>query len=303
MPVLTVQHDTTYSYRRPVGFGEHRMMFRPRDSADQKLLSWELLIRPRPLDLRSLLDTQGNVITVARFSGRSKELHFSNKLVVEHAPVAPSAEKLAPYARSWPFTYDLDDMNDLSRTMERHYPDPDHAVDGWVRSIFGAPSAFRGGGIGTLDLLSAMTEEIRTNFTYTPRFEEGMQEPARTLALRNGTCRDYAVLMMEAVRALGFAARFVSGYLYVPDQAGHIGGGNTHAWVQVYLPGAGWVEFDPTNGIIGNKDLIRVAVARDPRQAIPLWGTWSGTAEDSLGMDVSVDVAEIALDKRRYAAG
>jgi transglutaminase-like putative cysteine protease len=308
MPVLTVQHDTTYSYRRPVGFGEHRMMFRPRDSADQKLLSWELLIRPRPLDLRSLLDTQGNVITVARFSGRSKELHFSNKLVVEHAPVAPSAEKLAPYARSWPFTYDLDDMNDLSRTMERHYPDPDHAVDGWVRSIFGAPSAFRGGGIGTLDLLSAMTEEIRTNFTYTPRFEEGMQEPARTLALRNGTCRDYAVLMMEAVRALGFAARFVSGYIYSPGAdparkpptgagsetgkaARRLGGGSTHAWVEVFLPGLGWTDFDPTNGIVGSRDLVRVACVRDWHQAVPLSGTWTGFPADSIGMTVSVSVS------------
>ena len=109
--------------------------------------------------------------------------------------------------------------------------------------------------------------------------------------------------MMEAVRALGFAARFVSGYLYVRrDASGHIGGGNTHAWCQVYLPGAGWVEFDPTNGIIGNKDLIRVAVARDPRQAVPLSGTWTGRREDSLGMTVEVDVREVALDKRRYAA-
>ena len=85
--------------------------------------------------------------------------------------------------------------------------------------------------------------------------------------------------MMEAVRALGFAARFVSGYLYVPARdrrAATSAAARTHAWVQVYLPGAGWVEFDPTNGIVGNRDLIRVAVARDPRQAVPLSGTWTG---------------------------
>ena len=109
-----------------------------------------------------------------------------------------------------------------------------------------------------------------------------------TLALGRGTCRDFALLMMEAVRCLGMAARFVSGYLYVPDKDGttHFGGGSTHAWCQVYLPGAGWVEFDPTNGIVGNRDLIRVAVARDPRQAVPLSGTFSGSRSDSLGMDV-----------------
>jgi transglutaminase-like putative cysteine protease len=98
--------------------------------------------------------------------------------------------------------------------------------------------------------------------------------------------------MMEAVRSLGFAARFVSGYLYSPgrDGSGHVGGGSTHAWVRVYLPGAGWVEFDPTNGIVGNRDLVRVAVARQASQAVPLSGTWTGFPADSLGMDVEVHV-------------
>ena len=110
----------------------------------------------------------------------------------------------------------------------------------------------------------------------------------------SGTCRDFAVLMMEAARSLGFAARFVSGYIYSPRHPNepYLGGGSTHAWCQVYLPGAGWVEFDPTNGIIGNRDLIRIAVARDPRQAIPLSGTWVGHPDDSLGMDVEVNVRE-----------
>ena len=111
--------------------------------------------------------------------------------------------------------------------------------------------------------------------------------------------------MMEAVRTLGFAARFVSGYLYVPrgEDETHVGGGNTHAWCQVYLPGAGWVEFDPTNGIVGNRDLIRVAVARDPRQAIPLQGTFFGAAADYVGMTVSVDVSELAEEPSQDRGG
>ncbi len=112
--------------------------------------------------------------------------------------------------------------------------------------------------------------------------------PIRTLRLGSGTCRDFAVLMIEAVRALGFAARFVSGYLYVPERGGRVGGGATHAWLRVYVPGAGWVELDPTNGIVGNRDLIRVAVARDHRHAVPLHGTWTGFPADSLGMTVEV---------------
>jgi transglutaminase-like putative cysteine protease len=144
---------------------------------------------------------------------------------------------------------------------------------------------------------------VRREFTYIARENGGTQAPGRTLKLGSGTCRDFAVLMMEAVRSLGLAARFVSGYLYSPgrDGGGHVGGGATHAWVRVYLPGAGWVEFDPTNGIVGNRDLIRVAVAREASQAVPLAGSWTGFPADSLGMDVEVHVTS-AEPGRRGAA-
>jgi transglutaminase-like putative cysteine protease len=139
-----------------------------------------------------------------------------------------------------------------------------------------------------------MTCAIREGFSYARRLEKGIQSPATTLLLRRGTCRDFALLMIEAVRALGLAARFVSGYIYVPSRGDerHLGGGSAHAWCQVYLPGAGWIEFDPTNGIIGNRDLIRVAVARGPEQAIPLCGTYVGVPDDDLGLRVEVSVQE-----------
>jgi len=137
-----------------------------------------------------------------------------------------------------------------------------------------------------------LTHGIKEGFTYTRRAEHGTQEPVATVRIGRGSCRDFALLMIESVRSLGLAARFVSGYLHVPSRDGpeYVGGGSTHAWCQVYLPGAGWVEFDPTNGIIGNRDLIRVAVARDPRQAVPLSGTYVGNSEDELGMKVEVSV-------------
>jgi transglutaminase-like putative cysteine protease len=137
-----------------------------------------------------------------------------------------------------------------------------------------------------------MTYAIKESFAYERRAEPGTREPSLTLRLGRGSCRDLALLMMEAARALGLAARFVSGYLYVPggDEPVHRGGGSTHAWCQVYLPGSGWVEFDPTNGIVGNRDLIRVAVARDPSQAVPLYGTFRGDPSDDLGMTVEVSV-------------
>lgn len=137
-----------------------------------------------------------------------------------------------------------------------------------------------------------MCYAIHESFTYARRLEHGTQRPNDTLKLRRGTCRDFALLMMEAARSLGLAARFVTGYIYVPDRDGSktLGGGSTHAWCQIYLPGAGWVEFDPTNGIVGNRDLIRVGVARDPRQAVPLSGTFDGESADFEGMSVQVNV-------------
>ena len=151
-----------------------------------------------------------------------------------------------------------------------------------------------------------MTYAIKEGFAYERREEAGVQTPRRTLDRGRGSCRDFAVLMMEAARALGMAARFVSGYVFVPRAEGEtvrLGGGATHAWVQVYLPGAGWVEFDPTNGLIGGRDLIRVAVARDPAQAAPLTGAYFGNVEDELGMQVVVEVTQPKADQGARSAG
>jgi len=146
-----------------------------------------------------------------------------------------------------------------------------------------------------MTLLRSMTSGIKEEFTYLRRIEKGVQSPAETLRCHSGSCRDFAVLMMEAARSLGLAARFVSGYIYVPatSEADTVeGGGATHAWMQAYLPGAGWVDFDPTNSIVGNRNLIRVAVAWDQRNALPLWGTFIGPASTFRGMDVDVSVIE-----------
>ena len=145
-----------------------------------------------------------------------------------------------------------------------------------------------------MKLLSALTHGIREQFKYTRRTEKGVQTPEETLQHRRGSCRDFAVLMMEAARSLGIAARFVSGYIFVPNSSGLAGGGATHAWMQAYLPGAGWIDFDPTNSIIGNRNLIRVAVAWDPYHVLPLWGTYEGPPGSFLGMDVTVEVTEAA---------
>ena len=291
MTVLSVRHLTRYEYRVPVRFGEHRLMFRPRDSYDQRLISSSLTITPEPKRIRWFHDVFGNCVAVAAFATEAACLTFDTSIVLNHTPANAPDFVIEDYARTYPFTYGPEERPDISRLMERQYLDPEHQLDNWVRRF-----TRYGQQIETGELLMTLTYAIKESFTYMRRHERGTQNPLLTLNTGKGSCRDFAVLMMEAVRTLGFAARFVSGYLHVPRGEGetHVGGGNTHAWCQVYLPGAGWVEFDPTNGIVGNRDLIRVAVARDPRQAIPLQGTFFGAAQDYVGMTVSVDVSEVA---------
>ena len=286
MPLLTIHHVTTYRYQQPVSLGEHRIMMRPREAFDQRMLSARLDIDPRPSELRWLHDVFGNSVAIALFKKRASNLVVTSEVTLEHAPLAQQQVDVEPYARLFPFTYSSEDMPDLLRSIERQHLDPERVVDNWARAFVS-----NDGNTSTIDLLTRIATGIQRDFTYVPRHEKGTQTPIETLRKRQGTCRDFAVLMIEAVRALGFAARFVSGYVYNPSRReGVVGGGNTHAWVRIFLPGSGWVEFDPTNGIIGNRGLIRVAISRDPYQALPLSGTWFGLPASFLGMDISVDV-------------
>ncbi|MGJ7043432.1 transglutaminase-like putative cysteine protease [Shinella sp. BE166] len=287
MTIFSVRHVTTYQYKRRVAFGEHRLLFRPRDSFDQTLLNSRLSVEPQPDRIRWILDVFGNCVALVGFSQTSRNLRFETIIRLEHTPQAAMDLQIDERALTYPFVYDAEEAPDLESTIKRHYPDPDGEIARWAQQFvkIGQPTE-------TGHLLMTMCYAIHEGFAYARRMAHGTQAPLETLKLRHGTCRDFALLMMEAARSLGLAARFVTGYIYVPDRDGSttLGGGSTHAWCQVYLPGAGWVEFDPTNGIVGNRDLIRVGVARDPRQAIPLWGSYDGRASDFENMSVQVNV-------------
>jgi len=287
MKSLTVRHITTYMYTEPVQFGEHRLMFRPRDSHDMRLLSTSLTISP-PAQVRWLHDVFGNSIAIATFAEAASELSFTSEIVLEHFGITKTDFPLDHQAETYPFVYDPDELPDLMPSIERRYPDPERRLEDWVKQFYsGEP-------VATQDMLVRMTQAIKEQFAYQPRYRFGTQTPLETLSSGSGTCRDYALLMMEATRTLGLGARFVTGYLY--DAAadatpgGLVGGAATHAWVQVYLPGVGWAEFDPTNGIIGGENLIRVAVARDPLQAVPLQGSFQGPSNAFIDMTVDVQV-------------
>jgi transglutaminase-like putative cysteine protease len=287
MSLLTVRHLTVYRYSEPVGFGEHRMMFRPRESHDLRLLQSRLEIAPEPARLRWLHDVFDNSVAVATFDGEASELRFDSTVTLEHFETALPNYPLEEYAKTYPFCYSGDELPDLGCALAHRYSSD--VVKHWVKQFLD-PS----GTTGTMDLLRSITLGVKRDFLYKRRSEKGVQSPNDTIESRRGSCRDFAVLMMEAVRSLGLAARFVSGYIFVPgSETGRtLGSGATHAWMQTYLPGAGWVDFDPTNSIIGNRNLIRVAVAWDPKQVLPLWGTFDGPASSFLGMDVTVSVTE-----------
>ncbi len=286
MRLLTVRHVTTYRYREPVSLGEHRMMFRPRASHDLRLVKTGLDIRPRPAELRWLHDVFDNSVAIASFRGTTTELSFDSTVTLEHFETVLPDYALELGAQSYPFRYSDEEWPDLASAVQRRYAADD--VDRWVAQFLATH-----GSRDTMALLHAMTRGIKEQFDYVHRGEKGVQSPHETLRLGRGSCRDFALLMMEAVRSLGLAARFVSGYIFVPQgDYATVGGGATHAWMQAYLPGAGWVDFDPTNCIVGNRNLVRVAVAWDPRQALPLWGTFFGTRSDCLGMAVDVSVTE-----------
>jgi len=286
-----IRHTTTYKYAKPVTFGTHRAMFLPRRGASARLLNWSARTSP-PSQVKWISDARSNTVTVFEFSEPASELTFNFKVLgmyfgikgVEAFPLEGRAEQI-------PVQYTSDEWNDLAGYLRPHAEDPDSGLAAWTKSLVA------GDRDQTTDVLQRILHTFRDGFTYHAREAQGTQLPGETLRTKSGTCRDYAWLMIETLRRLGFASRFVSGYLYDSaldgGEVGMAGSSATHAWVQVFLPGAGWMDYDPTNQINAGFDLIPVAVARYPGQAIPLEGSWTGEAKDYLGMSVNVAVHKV----------
>ena len=282
MAVIRVRHVTSYRYARPVAFGEHRMMLTPRDAPDQRTVAASIAIEPRPCASTRDADRYGNRIDRVRFDAVARRLRFASDLTVEVAPAAlprpgtlrGTALSPAEHDAAAPFAARPERSDELGRFIDLHRRGPADA-----------PSA-------AFAILSAITLEAPDRFRYRARHAPGVQPAAETLHRGAGTCRDFAVLLIAAARALGLPAGFVSGYVVTRrGDAGlaRRGGGATHGWAQVLIPGYGWLDFDPTNAIVGARDLVRVVSTRDAAEAIPLGGTYFGLASDCVGMDVSVD--------------
>ncbi|MGT2476774.1 transglutaminase family protein [Paraburkholderia terrae] len=309
---LEVEHVTTYRYGKAVEFSPHRVMFRPRAAHDIRVLSSTLTVSPHSTQYW-LQDVFSNSVAIVEPRVPADALELRAHFVIEHFGIRNLELPVTPEAENYPFQYTDEDRLDLAPFLPPQYPEDQPLLRDWVTQFLP-----RRGTTHTRDILANINAAIRSDFKYQSRDALGTQRPSETLDRRGGTCRDFALLMMEVVRGLGLAARFVSGYLYdqaldtpAPpavrntglqqgakqvesrDEPLVVGAGATHAWLHVFLPGAGWVPYDPTNSLVGGTDLIRVAYTRKPEQASPVSGSWFGAAQDFIGMDVSVSVRRI----------
>lgn len=289
MAVFCIRHTTTYRYREPVSLGLHRLQLSPRESRDLRVLTATVTVSPNA-GITWAHDVFGNAVATVFFAEPTDLLVVESEIELEQdAPAWPLFD-VAVSATSYPFSYSDDERIDLGALLQPQHPDADGRLLNWATGFVHSDPT------DTLSLLKDINTGIRAWVSYQAREDEGTQSPLETLDRRWGSCRDIALLFIETVRRLGFGARIVSGYLAnrADGDPESSYAGTTHAWAEIYLPGAGWVTFDPTNRTVGTFCLIPVAVARDIRQAVPVRGSFIGASDAFLSMIVNVDVRVIA---------
>jgi len=278
---LNISHFTEYLFSAPVSLQPHRLLLRPRENHNVRIESSILNIDP-PHTLQWKRDVLDNSVAVASFPEVSDRLRISSRVVIQHYGENPFDYLVDDYAVIHPFEYAKEEQPDLAPFREAVYPADRDAVRHWLDGLY-LQSPMQ-----TFTLLDRINREIAGRFGYQLREEEGVQPPAQTLTLGSGSCR----LFMEACRNLGLASRFVSGYLYA--QATEAGNASTHAWAEVYLPGAGWKGFDPTSGEVTGNRHIAVAVARHPESVPPVAGSYVGSPGQRPSLSVAVRVSALA---------
>ncbi len=297
MTRLHIQHVTTYRYMRAVGLGQHTLMLRPRQSRDVHVLSSALSVTPSATLIWSE-DVSGNAVASASFATMTDRLTIECRSEIELGAVAWPVFEIAYSAASYPFRYSDDDWTALGALTVLTYTDPNGRLAQWARGFV------RGNPTDTLSLLKNICAGIGASIRYQSRDDEGTQSACETLNRGWGTCRDFAALFVDAVRNLGFGARIVSGYLFDPESSatGNSKTGNTHAWAEVFVPGAGWIAFDPTNGGVGGFNLVPVAVARSIHQVMPITGSLTSISEGPAAMAVAVSIRQSSMVNRHPAS-
>jgi transglutaminase-like putative cysteine protease len=280
---LRIIHETQYNYTEVVTFGQHRAMMRPREGHNVRIVRAKVEIEPNA-SVRWLDDIENNSIAIIDFNEPSRQLRLLSEIDVEVNDDVPLECLIDPSAKYFPFQYGPEEQVSLVPYRIPSYPYDGHELHRWLLNLYQPGQA-----VETFELLNRLNTYIFESLKYTTRYDHGVQLPHQTLSLGSGSCRDYAVLMMEAARFLGFGARFVTGYIQM-NEGQH---GATHAWTEIYVPGAGWHGFDPTNNKRIGAEHIAVGVSREQEQAAPLKGSWSGPGHAFEGMTVSVQVVAV----------
>lgn len=283
MKRIRILHRTEYHYAQPVQLGDHRALMRPREGHDLRIVNANIRVEPEA-EIRWLRDIEGNSVAAISFPQLSDRLILNAEIDVELRDDSSVECMVSPQARLFPFQYAPEEQIALVPYRLPSYPYDGPALHEWLQQLY-RPGVV----VDTFELLNRLNTHIYESLQYNLRYDPGVQLPHETLQKGSGSCRDYAVLMMEAARYWGFGARFVTGYIQMAEGQ-H---GATHAWTEIYLPGAGWCGFDPTNNKLVGSEHISVAVSREQEQAAPLSGSWSGPSDAFMRMEVVVQVSEI----------
>lgn len=279
---LKITHLTEYRYASAVTLNPHQLLVRPREGPEVHIETSALRISPSH-NVKWHRDVLDNAAAIVDFSEQAQTLSITSEVVIQHYVENPFDFLIEDYAVNYPFDYVSQDRIDLAGFLQPVYPDDEGAVRDWF-SRLGVASPC----MPTYALLELLNKTIAGQFVYIVREEPGVQTPGQTLNLGSGSCRDFAALLVEACRHLGLAGRFVSGYAHLP--ATEHWSTTTHAWAEIYLPGAGWKGFDPTAGEVTGSRHISVAVARHPESVPPVSGSFVGPsgAVPTLLVDVRV---------------
>lgn len=275
-----IVHQTQYDYAGPVQLLPHTLRLRPREGHELRIESSKLEISPTP-SLRWQRDVEGNSVATATFSDSTQRLTIKSETTIQQFDQAPLDFLVAEYAVNYPFQYSAEDRLLLSPYLDAAREAGNQRLSDWLDTIWQPQEK-----IQTFSLLIRLNQRINQTFTYRRREEEGVQTAEQTLNFSSGSCRDFANLFMAAARRLGLATRFVSGYKH--SSAVSFDSGSTHAWVEVFIPGAGWKGFDPTAGLVVGVEYIAVAVARIPESVPPVSGVYHGQPGSTMTVNVWV---------------